>query len=231
MSRSLSFTFKDLNRKVEAAFRDLPWKMDPRTKRSLGRCVQLLTASRSSRLSRWAVSAKNRLKKPLYEIKRFSRLLANLSIDRNLLAQYRIKLFGSKIKKDTPIAVDFSSLEWPYAKKVEDVCGVWDGAQKKVIQGHWWLKAVARFSSTKRLPLLSLVFSHTSRSFISMPRTTIDFVTQLADLLNGRGFWLFDRGFDSKILIQAFLALGIRFAIRINASRNIWPQPFHEAGF
>ena len=64
-----------------------------------------------------------------------------------------------------------------------------------------------------------------------MNRTVIDFVTQLADLLNGRGIWLFDRGFDHRILIQAFLGLGIRFSIRINASRNIWPEPFHQAGF
>lgn len=187
-------------------------------------------ASRSSRLSRWAVSAKNRLKKPLYEIKRFSRLLANLTIDRDLLAEYRIKLFGSQIKKDTPVACDFSSLEWPYAKKVEDLCHVWDGAQKRAVQGHWWLKATARFSATKRLPLLSLVFSHKSSSFISMNRTVIDFVTQLAGLLNNRGIWLFDRGFDSRILIEAFLKLGLRFSIRINACRNIWPEPFHEAG-
>ena len=204
--------------------------MDPRTKRSLGRCVQLLIASRSSRLSQWAVAAKNRLQKPLYEIKRFSRLLANLGIDRDRLAQYRIQLFGSRIKQDTPIAVDFSSLEWPYARKVEDLCYVWDGAQKRAVQGHWWLKAAARFSATQRLPLLSLIFSHASRSFVSMNRTVIDFVTQLADLLNGRGIWLFDRGFDSRILIQAFLKLEIRFSIRINASRNIWPEPFQKAG-
>lgn len=231
MSRSLFGALKDLRQEVETTFRNLPWKMDPRTKRSLGRCVQLLIASRSSRLSRWAVSAKNRLKKPLYEIKRFSRLLANLGIDRDRLTQYRIKLFGSRIKKDTPIAVDFSSLEWPYAKKVEDLCYVWDGAQKRAVQGHWWLKATARFSATKRLPLLSLIFSHTSRSFVSMNKTVIDFVTQLADLLQGRGIWLFDRGFDHRILIEAFLKPGIRFSIRINACRNIWPQPFHEAGF
>lgn len=230
-SRPISSSFKNLRQKVERTFRDLPWKMDPRTKRSLGRCVQLLMASRSSRLSRWAVFAKNRLKKPLYEIKRFSRLLANLGIDQNRLAEHRIKLFRSQIKKDTPIACDFSAVEWPYAKKVQDVCGVWDGAQKKVIQGHWWLKATARFSSTVRLPLLSLVFSHLSLSFISMNRTVIDFVTPLADLLQGRGIWLFDRGFDNRILIEAFLKLGIRFSIRINACRNIWPQPFHEAGF
>jgi hypothetical protein len=205
--------------------------MDPRTKRSLGRCVQLLIASRSSRLSRWAQAAKNRLKRPLYEIKRFSRLLANRTIDRDRLAEHRIQLFGSWIKKETPIACDFSSLKWPYARKVEDLCYVWDGAQKKAVQGHWWLKAAARFSATKRLPLLSLVFSHTSRSFVSMNRTAIDFVTQLTGLLNGRGIWLFDRGFDSRILIQAFLDLDIRFAIRINATRNVWPQPFHEAGF
>lgn len=230
MSRPILSSFKDLRQKIETTFKGLPWKIDPRTKRSLGRCVQLLIASRSSRLSRWAASAKNRLKKPLYEIKRFSRLLANLTIDRDLLAEYRIKLFGSQIKKDTPIAVDFSSLEWPYAKKVQDLCHVWDGAQKRAVQGHWWLKAVARFSATKRLPLSSLIFSHASRSFISMNRTVIDFVTQLAHLLNHRGLWLFDRGFDSRILIQAFLNLGIRFAIRINACRNIWPEPFCKAG-
>ena len=50
------------------------------------------------------------------------------------------------------------------------------------------------------------------------------------DICNGRGIWLFDRGFDSRILIQAFLKLGIRFSIRINASRNIWPEPFQKAG-
>ena len=65
MSRPLSYAFKDLKEKVETTFKNLPWKMDPRTKRSLGRCVQFLTASRSSRLSKWAVSAKNRLKKPI----------------------------------------------------------------------------------------------------------------------------------------------------------------------
>ena len=231
MSRSLFGVLKNLRQEVDTTFRDLPWKMDPRTKRCLGRCVQLLIASRSSRLSQWAVSAKNRLKKPLYEIKRFSRLLANPRIERDRLAEQRIGLFRSRIKKDTPIACDFSSLEWPYAKAVEDLCGVWDGAQKKVIQGHWWLKATARFSSTVRLPLLSLVFSHKSSSFISMNQTVIDFVTQLADLLNSYGIWLFDRGFDHRILIEAFLKLGIRFSIRINACRNIWPQPFQEAGF
>jgi hypothetical protein len=64
-----------------------------------------------------------------------------------------------------------------------------------------------------------------------MNRTVIDFVTQLSGALNGMGIWLFDRGFDHRILIHAFLKLGIRFSIRINTHRNIWPQPFHEAGF
>lgn len=230
MSRPLASSLKDLRQKIEATFKGLPWKMDPRTKRSLGRCVQLLMASRSSRLSQWAASAKNRLKKPLYEIKRFSRLLANFKIDSDRLSEYRITLFGSRIKKDTPIAVDFSCLEWPYAKVVEDLCYVWDGAQKKVIQGHWWLKATARFGATQRLPLLSLVFSHASRFFVSMNQTAIDFITRLAPLLNNKGIWLFDRGFDSRILIEAFLNIGIRFAIRISASRNIWPEPFQKAG-
>lgn len=222
---------KDLPRKIETTFQSLLLKIDARTKRSLGRSVKLLIASRSFRLSQWAIAAKSRLKRPLYEIKRFSRLLANLKINRDLLAEHRLRLFGSRIKKDTPIAVDFSSIAWPYARVVEDVCGVWDGVEKKVIRGHWWLKATARFSSTVRLPLLSLIFSHRSRSFISINRTVIDFVTGLASLLNGRGIWLFDRGFDSRILIQAFLDLGIRFAIRISAMRNIWPEPFCEAGF
>lgn len=231
MSIPLSSSLKDLRQKIEATFKGLPWKMDPRTKRSLGRCVQLLIASRSSRLSQWAVSVKSKCKRPLYEIKRFSRLLANATIDRDELAEERIRLFGSRVKKDTPIAVDFSHLAWPYARVVENLCYVWDGVQKKVVQGHWWLKATARFSSKIRLPLLSKIFSSLSTNFVSLNKTTVDFVTMLAGLLNGRGFWLFDRGFDSRILIGAFLHLGIRFAVRISACRNVWPEPFQKAGF
>ena len=117
------------------------------------------------------------------------------------------------------------------AKAVEALCGVWEGAQKQGIQGHWWPKATARFSSTIRRPRLALIFSHKASSFISLHQSGIDLVTQRADLLTGFGLWLFDRGFDHPILIEAFLKLGIRFSPRINACRNIWPQPFQEAGF
>lgn len=230
MSSPLRSSFKDFRKRIVGAFQALPLKIDPRTKRSLSQCTQLLMASRSARLSRWAVASKKTLKKPLYAIKRFSRLLANPTIDRDSLAEQRIKYFRSPIKKDTPIACDFSALEWPYAKKVEDLCNVWDGSQKKSICGHWWLKATARFSPTLRLPLLSWVFSHKSPTFVSMNHTVIDFVTQLTGLLNGFGLWLFDRGFDRRVLIEAFLKLGIRFSIRMNAHRNIEPEPFREAG-
>lgn len=230
MSRLFSSIPKELVQTITGAFQKLPLKIDVRTKKSLGRCVRLLLASRACRLSKWAVSAKSKCKRPLYEIKRFSRLLANATIDRDELAEQRIRLFGSRIKKDTPIAVDFSHLAWPYARVVEDLCYVWDGAQKKIVQGHWWLKATARFSSKLRLPLLSKVFSSASTDFVSLNKTTIDFVTCLSGLLANRGFWLFDRGFDSRILIEAFLNLGIRFAIRISACRNVWPEPFKKGG-
>lgn len=230
MSRPLTHAFKNLRLEMDTAFRALPLKIDKRTKRTLGRCVQLLMASRSVRLSRWAITAQDRLKRPLYAIKRFSRMLANPKIDKEGLVEHRMSLFNPRIEKDTPIAVDFSAVEWPYAKKVEDICSVWDGSQKKVVSGHGWLNATARLSATVRLPLLSLVFSHRSPSFVSMNRTVIAFVTQLASLLKGKGIWLFDRGFDHRILINAFLNLRIRFAIRINATRSVWIKPFHLAG-
>src|SRR3990167_7277014 len=113
MSSPLFGALKDLRRKIEISFRNLPWPMDPRTQRSLGLWVQRLIASRSSRLSRWAVSAKNRLKKPRYELKRFSRRWANVRIARDQLAEQRIRRFRSRIKQDTPIAGAFSSREWP----------------------------------------------------------------------------------------------------------------------
>jgi len=225
MSRPLVPELKHLRQEIMTACVRIPLKMDIRTKRSLGRSIQRLVASRSFRLSQWAHAAKNRLTKPLYEIKWASRLLANPHIDQGALAAYRLSLFGNRIQNNTPIAVDLSCVKWPYAKTVEGLCRVWDGTQKKAVSGHWWLKATARFSATIRLPLLSSVFSHHSPSFISMNTTIIDFVTSLFHATGGRGLYLFDRGFDRIRLIQPFLSLGLRFAIRMNRTRCIQLQP------
>ena len=122
----------------------------------------------------------------------------------------------SQIKKDTLLIVDESDIEKPYAKKMEGCQLVHNGSKSERSNGYLLVNTMALTVSGEDYRLLPI------NSSLVAPNMEQDSVKQLLQdkiieqqvAFNGKGIYVFDRGYDDRKLLGFLRNNDISFVIR-----------------
>jgi len=134
-----------------------------------------------------------------------------------------LDIVSPKIKQDSLLIVDESDIEKPYAKKMEGLKEVHNGSKADQTKGYNQLNIVACVDNGQAYSLLP-VSSDLISTAIEKDSTKLIMQDRLIDInlkCNGRGIFVFDRGYDDRKIIGFLVDNGMRFIIRGVGVRNI----------
>ena len=142
---------------------------------------------------------------------------------------------SSRIERDTVIALDLTSVEKYYARKMDFLAQVWSGVEKDTVTGYWAVEAVAAdVYKDWVVPLYAELYSCEADDFKSENVLLLSIIRRIHKATNKKGIFVIDRGGDRKELINPMLLENRRFIIRLDLKRNILnrfglnPKPARE---
>jgi len=127
------------------------------------------------------------------------------------------------ITDETIFIVDESDIEKPYAKKMEGLQKIYNGSEGKSTNGYLLANIVA-YTPSKDSYMLLPVFSHLiapNMEYDSAKQIMQDAIIDMELTFNGKGTYVFDRGFDDRKLIEFLSNNGIQFVIRGKGDRAV----------
>lgn len=209
---------QEVNRQLEKFCCDISKGLKKPKRRLIHQMVYGIQASRDVKVSQIARSLNETIKLLKTEI----RLCRNLQdesltehINQKILQQAR-----NKIDKDTVFALDLTSIEKPYAKKMDFLARVWSGMKKDTVTGYSVLEVVgADVYDEHLLALYNELYSQDADRFKSENDQILEAVNKVNIQAQGKGIYVIDRGGDRKKLIESMISKGLRFVIRLKGDR------------
>jgi len=167
------------------------------------------------------------LQEPLalkHTTKRLDRMLTHhhiLGISNQLCLEESV----DKIDEHTIIALDGGDTVHPYGENFEYMKTVRDGSASTLGKGYW-LNQISGYNphSCETFPIALDIYSSIEPGHKSANNEALKLVDSTLDLVGTKGLWVMDRGYDSGIILDHFLRLGLNFAVRMDtssSSRNI----------
>ena len=127
-----------------------------------------------------------------------------------------------RVERDTVIAIDLTSIEKVYARKMDYLAQVWDGVKKELVNGYWAIEAVAADINRDWVaPLYGELYSQDADDFKSENELLLRVLNDISSATKKKGIFVLDRGGDRKELINPMLLEDMRFVIRANLKRQI----------
>jgi len=170
-------------------------------------------------------------------IKTENRLSRNLN-DKNIsehINHILIREGAHRVERDTVIALDLTSIEKYYARKMDFLAKVWSGVEQDIVTGYWAVEAVAAdVYKDWVVPLYAELYSQDADDFKSENDILLGIIRSIHKTTNKKGVFVIDRGGDRKELINPMLLEHRRFVIRLDLKRNILnrfglnPRPARE---
>ena len=187
-------------------------------RRLIHQMIYGIQASRDVKVSEVARSLNETIKLLKTEI----RLCRNLR-DETLTEHINHKLLKqakNKINKDTVLALDLTSIEKPYAKKMDFLARVWSGMKKDTVTGYYVLEIIgADVYDEKLLPVYSKLYSQNADKFKSENDQILEAVDKVNAQTRGNGIYVIGRGGDRRKLIEPLISKELRFVIRLKGDR------------
>lgn len=134
------------------------------------------------------------------------------------------RLGGSKVLDDMVIAIDPGDIRKKYARRMEYLCGIYDGSRNEVGNGYWLCKCVAADIEHRRvIPLYCEAWSQEAEGFLSENDQLFGAIDTVSRYVGSRGIWAIDRGGDRNRILERFLSPEgpKRFVIRLTKSRDL----------
>ena len=154
-------------------------------------------------------------------LERLTRHLSKEDFGNRLQLNYLQKV-KRHIKKDTLICVDYTTIVKEYAQVQDNLCKVYDNHTKTVETGFWQMEVCAIDSERKKyLPLYSRLHSQQDDKFTSENSETYTTLNVLSSSLRKKGIYVFDRGFDRKLIFRKLLELDVNFIVRLKKNRHL----------
>lgn len=159
--------------------------------------------------------------------KRLSRNISGKDISNELIDAYL--LTGKRpVGDETILSLDLSDISKKEAKRMENLCGVWNGSEGRNSKGYWLCTVVAKNLSAisgsasggeeeEVIPLYNELYSSLADEFKSESTQIFKAIDKLTKHFGNKGIWVMDRGGDSGRIIQKFLDSQKRFIIRLVA--------------
>jgi len=133
-----------------------------------------------------------------------------------------LKESGKRIGKDTVLALDLSDIRKDFAKKMENMCGIWDGSKKEAAKGYWICEIVgANVDGNDVIPLYSEAYSHEADDFKSENIQILNAVDKVYEATRGNGILTIDRGGARPEIIENIDKKRRSFVIRMRGDRHV----------
>jgi hypothetical protein len=155
-------------------------------------------------------------------IKRLSNNLMKVS-DEKIQSNYNNEVIKT-LGKAPVIIVDDSDVIKPYGKEFESLGIVRDGSSpKKVLEKGYMVTEMVGLTENKRQPisLFSHIHSSTEKEYKSTNDITFSGINQIADLLDDRATFVFDRGYDMNALFNHMHEIDQDFIVRLTKKRKL----------
>ncbi len=157
--------------------------------------------------------AQDKNKSAKKQAEKYSHHLGNVQIQEKI-EELALKQAQKQIRRRTVIAYDLTDIAKESARKIEKLSRIWDGSRKKVATG-FSLHGVGINGILTKFQI------HNSDKYTTN-QVRKKIVTEIAEKLNFRGIWVFDRGNDDKQFFK-FLRqkLKVDFIARLKENRQV----------
>ncbi len=156
-----------------------------------------------------------------YQMKRLLNHLVSLEGDLSgAVGSYR-QFMSRYIQHDTPILIDITDIAKPRARRMKYLAMVRDGSEDKLVAGYWCVEVYAHIKAKKVLPLAMDVFS-VEDPLVGSQNLQIDrTVKAVNEVLNGKGIWVAERGFDGLYSYETWFSNNCNFVVRQRGDRCV----------
>jgi hypothetical protein len=197
------------------------------TKRFFKEMLYGIQASQDVKLSNIGRS----LQEDVALIKTEDRLSRNLSKEdfSDHINQQIIRLADDKITDDMVISIDPGDIMKPYAKVMENLCGVWDGSEGEAAKGyHLCQVTAANLEHNKIVPLYCQAYSSKEKDYVSSTEKVKSVISKVIEKTGTNGVWAIDRMGDCEDIINHFTGNTLRFVTRLKLDR--WLNTINKNG-
>jgi hypothetical protein len=198
--------------------------LEPSRQELLWRLVPGIIASGSLRLSEIARTQISRPSELSAMEKHLSVQLSSRHWDHRPLGETLLLDQAAEVRENTVLAIDFSEVVKAYGQKLEFLDRVSDRSDPdKPVRPGYGLFQVYRVDSADQVaPLYLRLFSNRQPRFEGQNKLFDEEAFHLRRVLNGRGIWTFDRGFDGWNYLKPLLTYEQpRWIVRMRGDRNL----------
>jgi hypothetical protein len=175
-------------------------------------------AAKDVKISNVARSLQEKIKLIKTE-ERLCRNLADKDFSEHINTQI-IRLGDDKITDEMVIAIDPGDIMKPYAKAMENLCGIYDGSQGEGATGYYLCQVTAaNLEHNKVVPLYCEAFSSKEKGYVSITEKIKDAINKVIQNTGTVGVWAIDRGGDCNEIIEHFTNNELKFVIRLKLNR------------
>lgn len=179
-----------------------------------------IQASKDVKLSNIGRSLKEGI--PLIKTEdRLSRNLASIDLTDHLNHQV-LRLADDKIDDGMVIAIDPGDIMKPYAKAMENLCGIYDGSIHEDATGYHLCQVTAANLSHERIvPLYCEAYSNKADDYPGATEKLTGIISAVTQYTGKRGTWAIDRQGDDIDLIKFFQNEELQFVTRLKMNRYL----------
>jgi hypothetical protein len=117
----------------------------------------------------------------------------------------------------------------PYAKAMENLCGIWDGSEGEAAKGyHLCQVTAANLEHNKIVPLYCEAYSSEEEGYVSGTEKITTIISTVIKRIGTHGTWAIDRQGDCNEIIAHFAANKLDFVTRLKLNR--WLITFNKNG-
>lgn len=140
-----------------------------------------------------------------------------------------IRLADDKITDEMVISIDPGDIMKPYAKAMENLCGVWDGSEGEAAKGyHLCQVTAANLEHNKIVPLYCEAYSSKEKDYVSSTEKVKEVISKVIEKTGTHGVWAIDRMGDCEDIINHFCGNKLRFVTRLKLNR--WLNTTNKKG-
>jgi len=152
---------------------------------------------------------------------RLSRNLGSCDLSGHLNHQI-LRLADDKINDSMVIAIDPGDIMKPYAKVMENLCGIYDGSEHINANGyHLCQVTAANLSHDRIVPLYCEAYSSKAKDYHGSTEKLMEVISCVTRYTKKRGTWAIDRQGDDIDLIRYFMKEELQFVTRLKMSRYL----------
>jgi hypothetical protein len=134
-----------------------------------------------------------------------------------------LRLGKEKITNEMVIAIDPGDIKKPYAKAMENLCGIYDASEKEKATGYHLCQVTgANLEHNKIVPLYCESYSTKEQGYESLTKKIIGIILLVIKYIGIKGVWAIDRAGDNNELISFFCEKELKFVTRLKLNRWVF---------